>query len=56
MSVVKEPVWVRDDVALAIHRRQIAEHGGKDGMRDAGLLESALARPKNIFCYADAPD
>ncbi len=42
-----EPVWVRENVALAIHQRQIAEHGGADGVRDLGLLQSALARPKS---------
>ena len=53
---MKEPVWLRTDVALAIHARQIAEHGGDDGIRDLSLLESALARPRNLFAYSDAPD
>ena len=48
-----EPVWVRDDVVFAIHRRQLAEHGGADGIRDDGLLASALARPKNLLAYSD---
>lgn len=52
-----EPVWIREDVARAIHRRQIAEHGGLDGLRDAGLLTSALERPKTLPAYGDpAPD
>lgn len=52
-----EPVWVRDDVVLAIHRRQLAEHGGGEGIRDPGLLDSALARPKNLLAYsAEVPD
>ena len=52
-----EPVWIRADVALAIHRRQLSEHGGADGVRDAGLLASALARPRNLAAYGDtAPD
>lgn len=46
-----EPVWVRDDVVLAVHRRQLAEHGGGDGIRDAGLLDSALNKPKNLYFY-----
>ncbi len=46
-----EPVWILDNVVLAIHRRQIAEHGGIDGIRDMGLLESALAKPRNIYHY-----
>jgi death-on-curing protein len=49
-----EPVWVRTDVVYAIHRRQIAEHGGGEGIRDAGLLDSALARPKNLTVYSDS--
>ncbi len=47
-----EPVWVRDDVVLGIHQRQLAEHGGPPGIRDAGLLASALARPRNLLAYA----
>lgn len=50
---MSEPVWVREDVALAIHRRQVAEHGGLDGLRNPGLLASALNRPKNLFAYGD---
>jgi death-on-curing protein len=46
---VTEPVWVRDDVVLAIHRRQIAEHGGAGGTRDEGLLASAHAKPNNLM-------
>ena len=36
---MREPVWVRDDVVRAIHLRQLAEHGGAEGIRDAGLLD-----------------
>jgi len=50
---MREPVWVRDDVVRAIHLRQLAEHGGAEGIRDAGLLDSALARPKNLWAYSD---
>jgi death on curing protein len=50
---MREPEWIRGDVVLAIHRRQLAEHGGIDGIRDAGLLESALARPQNLWAYHD---
>ena len=49
---MEEPTWVREDVVLAIHRRQLAEHGGCDGVRDPGLLASALARPRNMLAYA----
>ena len=48
--------WVKIDRVLAIHRRQIAEHGGSDGVRDHGLLESALARPQNIETYEPDAD
>lgn len=52
-----EPLWIRDDVVLAIHRRQLAEHGGAEGVRDIGLLASALARPQNPLAYGEAkPD
>jgi death-on-curing protein len=51
------PIWVRPDVAIAIHQRQLAEHGGAEGVRDAGLLASALDRPRNLLTYGDpAPD
>ncbi len=53
---MQEPVWVRSDVVLAIHARQLAEHGGAEGVRDAGLLESALARPKNLWSYSGSAD
>jgi death-on-curing protein len=46
-----EPVWIREDAVLAIHRRQLAEHGGLEGVRDAGLLSSALYRPQQLFTY-----
>ena len=49
-----EPVWIREDVVYAIHRAQIAEHGGADGVRDHGLLESALTKPQNS-CYFNLP-
>ncbi|NET71411.1 MAG: type II toxin-antitoxin system death-on-curing family toxin [Sphaerospermopsis sp. SIO1G2] len=50
---MQEPVWVNDAVVLPIHRRQLAEHGGGDGMRDAGLLDSALNKPKQLWHYGD---
>ena len=51
-----EPRWLDMDVALAIHDRQLAEHGGGTGVRDSGMLESALARPINAWAYgADDP-
>lgn len=47
------PIWVDEAVVIAIHRRQLAEHGGSDGIRDQGLLESALFRPRNQFNYGN---
>ncbi len=48
---MREPMWIDERLALAIHRIQIAEHGGDDGVRDHSLLASALARPRNVFAY-----
>jgi len=50
-------IWVGKRLVLAIHNRQIAEHGGSAELRDEGLLESALARPQQLQAYGDpAPD
>ena len=49
---MREPIWVLTESVKAIHQRQLAEHGGRIGIRDLGLLESALARPKNAFLYS----
>lgn len=46
-----EPVWIEAEVALAIHDRQLAEHGGPVGVRDIAMFESALARPRNQWAY-----
>lgn len=48
-----EPSWVTLDVVLAIHDRQLAEHGGLSGIRDRSGLESALARPMNKWSYGE---
>src|SRR4051794_28831496 len=48
-------IWVADEVALAAHAEQIAEHGGGEGVRDRGALESAMARPRNPAAYGN-PD
>jgi death on curing protein len=48
-----EPIWIRLDVVLAMHEEALTLHGGPSGVRDMGLLESALARPKNLFAYAE---
>jgi death-on-curing protein len=49
-----EPRWLPKDLILAVHDRQLAEHGGARGVRDQGLLESALARPQNLFAYGES--
>lgn len=48
-------IWIDPSVVLAIHDEQLAEHGGATGVRDAGLLDSALSRPQNLAAYGD-PD
>ena len=48
-----EPVWLDSRIAYAVHDRQLAEHGGGEGLRDAGALESALARPINQWNYGE---
>lgn len=45
--------WIDRRLALAIHDRQLAEHGGSSGVRDENLLESALARPQQLYAYGD---
>ncbi len=45
------PVWINEELALTIHARQIAEHGGDTGVRDKSLLQSALARPQQLYAY-----
>ncbi len=49
-------IWVDERDALAIHDRSLMLHGGAAGLRDAGLLASALARPRQLEAYGDAVD
>ena len=52
-----EIVWLLEDTILTIHQRQIAEHGGRGGIRDRGLLTSAVARPQQLLSYSEpSPD
>jgi death on curing protein len=46
-----EPVWINATMAQFIHDDQIASHGGAYGVLNAGMLESALARPQNLYAY-----
>jgi death on curing protein len=48
-----EPTWLNAEIALAIHDRQLAEHGGMQGERDNNLLDSALTKPINRWNYGD---
>lgn len=50
---MKEPEWLTLNIVLDIHAEQLALFGGPDGLRDQGLLESALARPLNKFAYGE---
>jgi death on curing protein len=53
---VKKPVWIDERDAIALHSRLLALHGGAEGLRDRGLLQSALARPQQQYAYAETSD
>ncbi|MFN0126251.1 MAG: type II toxin-antitoxin system death-on-curing family toxin [Verrucomicrobiales bacterium] len=48
---MKEPIWVLREVVLIAHEQSLAEFGGAAGIRDEGLLDSALSKPENLFAY-----
>lgn len=48
---MKEPVWVLREVVILLHEQSLAQFGGAAGIRDEGLLDSALARPQHRFAY-----
>ena len=50
---MSEPTWLLRSVIAAIHDMQIAEHGGAPGLRDAGMLDSAVARPATLYGYGE---
>ena len=50
-----EPVWLTIEIVRAIHAESVAEFGGEAELRDSGLLESALDRPRNLLAYGDNP-
>ena len=52
----KSPIWVDERDVLAVHDRLLEQHGGMPGLRDRALLESALARPRQHYSYADSVD
>ncbi len=47
--------WILPRIVHTIHEEQLAEHGGASGVRDEGLLDSALTRPKNLAAYGNPP-
>jgi death-on-curing protein len=49
---VKEPIWLNREDCLAIHEMMLAQHGGLAGVRDEGLLESAISKPQHLFAYS----
>ncbi len=51
---MSEPFWLTRQIVIAIHDEQLAIHGGASGLRDEGMLESALDRPKNKWSYENA--
>ena len=51
---MNEATWLRDVDALRLHAQQISLFGGSMGVRDLGLLQSALARPQNVWAYAES--
>ena len=53
--MAREWVWIATEVAEAAHAEQLAEHGGPAGVRDAGALDSAMTRARNLALYGD-PD
>lgn len=52
----REPRWIAKEALLLLHAESLAEHGGLEGLRDEGLLDSALARPRNLYVYDVAAD
>lgn len=50
---MKEPYWLGREECLALHEMMVAQYGGTTGLRDEGLLESALGKPQNLFAYGN---
>ena len=55
MSEAREPLWITYEQAIAIHSRQLRRFGGGPGLRDEGMLRSALERPVNKWAYEQSP-
>jgi death-on-curing protein len=52
----KPPIWIDERDVVAVHGRLLEQHGGLHGLRDRGLLESALARPRQYYSYSESVD
>jgi death on curing protein len=50
---MKKPVWVLREVVSMLHEQSLAQFGGSAGIRDEGLLDSALGKPENLFAYGN---
>ena len=48
---MKEPYWLTREECLALHEMMLSQHGGSEGLRDENMLESALAKPRQLFAY-----
>ncbi len=53
---MREPIWVPQSAVLVLHDRTLNEHGGLAGIREFRLLESALARPRQLYAYGNNPN
>ena len=53
---MKEPVWIEKEALLLLHNVALSRFGGSEGLRDEGLLDSALGRPQNVFHYTPKTD
>lgn len=53
---MSEPIWINKRALLKAHSLALIEHGGLEGIRDEGLLDSALARPRNLYAYEAVQD
>jgi death-on-curing protein len=48
---MKEPYWLTREECLALHEMMLSQYGGSEGLRDENMLESALAKPRQLFAY-----
>lgn len=55
MNETGEPTWLSEKLVLTLHAESLERFGGTTGIRDQGLLESALGRPRNRYAYGETP-